>query len=74
MASCRLQGTPRRSVSPLGQLKWNPALDRVEVEINELQVYLGVQSASQPHPHLEDGTVYRPVRPTELDKIKNLSH
>ena len=49
-------------------------MDRVEVEINELQVYLGVQSASQPHPHLEDGTVYRPVRSTILDKIKNFLH
>ena len=26
----------------------------------------------QPHPHLEDGTAYRQVRPTKLDKIKNL--
>ena len=27
---------------------------------------------SQSHPHLEDGSVYRQLRPTRLDKIKNL--
>ena len=26
----------------------------------------------QPHPHLEDGSAYRQLRPTRLDKIKNL--
>ena len=25
----------------------------------------------QPHPHLEDGSAYRQLRPTRLDKIKN---
>ena len=25
----------------------------------------------QPHPHLEDGSAYRQLRPTKLDKIKN---
>ena len=28
--------------------------------------------ASEGHPQLEDGTVYRQLRPTQLDKIKNL--
>ena len=29
---------------------------------------------SQPsQPHLKDGAIYRPLRPTRLDKIKNLS-
>ena len=25
----------------------------------------------QPHPHLEDGSAYRQLRPTRLDEIKN---
>ena len=25
-----------------------------------------------PQPHLEDGTTYRPLRPTKLDKTENL--
>ena len=29
---------------------------------------------SDTHPHLKDGTVYRQVRPTRLDKIKNFPH
>ena len=40
---------------------------RLKQKIGERQVYLGVQVASQPHPHLEDGTVYRQVRPTQED-------
>ena len=28
--------------------------------------------SQSPQPHLEDGTTYRPLRPTKLDKIKNL--
>ena len=33
----------------------------------------GLGGASQlPQPHLKDGSVYRPLRPTRLDKIKNL--
>ena len=32
----------------------------------------GLGGASQlPQPHLKDGSVYRPLRPTRLDKIKN---
>ena len=34
----------------------------------------GTREKSQPHPHLKDGTVYRQVRSTKLDKIKNLFH
>ena len=30
--------------------------------------YQGLQAAQ---PHLEDGSVYRPLRPTRLDEIKN---
>ena len=31
-----------------------------------------VPGSSQAHPHLKNGTAYRQVRPTKLDKIKNL--
>ena len=31
-----------------------------------------IPDGSQPQPHLEDGSAYRPLRPTKLDKIKNL--
>ena len=36
--------------------------------------YCGLRcgGCSQAQPHLKDGTAYRPTRPTELDKIKNL--
>ena len=29
------------------------------------------EESLQPHPHLKNGTAYRQVRPTKLDKIKN---
>ncbi len=35
--------------------------------------WMGLRS-SQSHPQLEDGSAYRQLRPTKLDKIKNLYH
>ena len=34
--------------------------------------YRPLWTAQSPQPHLEDSSVYRPLRPTKLDKIKNL--
>ena len=47
--------------------------DRVRRRLGATIVVQSASVGSQgPQPHLEDSSVYRPLRPTKLDKIKNL--